>query len=326
MYTALITGGLGYIGSHICREFLLNNYNIIIVDNLSNSKINKLDVIHKYKKNNAIHFYKYDITNFELLNEIFENHTIDIVVHLAGYKSVNESIVQPNKYFRNNLISTMNLIDIMNKHNCNNLIFSSSATVYGTEQVPYFEHSQTGIGITNAYGRSKFIQEEMLYDIAYSNPKINIIILRYFNPIGSLNKEFAEEPNGVPNNLFPYIVKVYNNELPYLNIFGNNYSTRDGTCTRDFIHVLDLANAHLVCSNHMLKNKIGLKIYNVGTGKDTSVLELINAFEKVNNVKLNYKITDKRNGDIERSYSNTELIFIDLGWKAKYDINDCVKI
>lgn len=332
MPICLLTGGLGYIGSHICLELLQNNYDIIIMDNLSNSKIEKLEKIKKFNQNNNfIHFYEIDLVNFEafdnIINNLYEeNKKIDVVIHLAGLKAVGESIKLPLEYYENNLVSTLNLIKIMENYDIKNLIFSSSATVYGTAQVPYYETSDTGKGITNPYGRSKFIQEEILKDISVAHQDWNIVLLRYFNPVGHLNNDFKEDPNGIPNNLFPYLVKVHNGALPILNVFGSDYDTRDGTCTRDFIHVGDLANAHQVCSDFILKNKVGLKIYNVGTGKDTSVLELIKSFEKVNNTKLNYKFSDRRNGDLECCYANVDLINKELGWKAKYNIDDCVNI
>ena len=333
MKTCLITGGLGYIGSHICIELLSNNYNLIIIDNLSNSQIDKLENIKKFNKfNNQIFFFSIDLINlYELLNHIEKfiyqtNISIDIIIHLAGLKAVSESIDNPIKYYQNNLISTLNLIKLMELYGIKNIIFSSSSTVYGMGQVPYKENSITGIGITNPYGRSKYIQEEILKDIGIANKDWNIIILRYFNPIAHFNMDFKEVPNGIPNNLFPYLLKVYDGKLDELSIYGSDYLTRDGTCSRDFIHVIDLANAHLICCENIINKKIGLKIYNVGTGSDTTVLELINAFEKVNGIKLKYKFVNRRQGDLESSYSNVDLIFEELGWIAKYSIEDCVKI
>lgn len=332
--TCLVTGGLGYIGSHICVELIQNNWNIVILDNLSNSSIDKLEKIKKLNSTDSdITFGQIDLTEYELFDKFICEYikqselSIDVVIHLAGLKAVGESIDLPTKYYENNLVSTLNLVKIMEKYSITNLIFSSSATVYGTSSVPYYETTQTGIGITNPYGRSKFIQEEMLKDIQLSHPEWNLTLLRYFNPIGNLNVDFKEDPNGIPNNLFPYLVKVNSGELKCLTIFGNNYETRDGTCSRDFVHVADLANAHLICANAMEINKItGLKTYNVGTGKDTTVLELINEFEKKNKTKLNYKFGPRRQGDLKTSYSNVDLIFNELGWKAKFNISDCVKI
>lgn len=332
--TCLITGGLGYIGSHICVEFLKNNWDILILDNLSNSNEKKINEIEKYNTNNCdITIEIIDLVDINKFDNVLNNYInkknkqLDLVIHLAGLKAVGESINLPIKYYENNLISTINLLKLMEKYNITNLIFSSSATVYGTSQTPYFEHTPTGIGISNPYGRSKYIQEEILKDICVSKKNLNICLLRYFNPIGHISNELKEDPNGIPNNLFPYLVKVAKRELKELTIFGQDYETRDGTCSRDFIHVIDLANAHLVCGQAIYEEKIsGLKIYNVGTGVDTTVLELINTFENVNLTKLNYKFGLRRQGDLKSSYSNVDLIYNELGWKAKYSISDSVKM
>ena len=317
----------------------LSGYNLVIIDNLSNSKIEKLDTIKGYNKfNSKIFFYSIDLVNWKDLDFVYKDlvnlsesinqiNSIDIIIHLAGLKAVGESVSKPLEYYQNNLVSTLNLIKLMELYKIKNLIFSSSSTVYGSASPPYLETTQTGLGITNPYGRSKFIQEEMLKDIQYSHPDWNIVLLRYFNPIGNLGTDLKEDPNGIPNNLFPYLVKVYKGELTELTIFGSDYETRDGTCSRDFVHVVDLANAHKVCSDNLIRNKIsGLKIYNVGTGTDTTVLQLIKSFEKVNNCKLNYKFGSRRQGDLESSYSDVKLIAKELGWIAKYSIDDCVKI
>lgn len=329
--TCVVTGGLGYIGSHICLELLSNDYNVIILDNLSNSKIEKLDIIKKNSSNSSnLFFYLVDLVNWNDLTKCFEDikskisSSIDVIIHMAGLKAVSESIDKPILYYDNNLTSTLNILKIMELENIMNLIFSSSATVYGNSPVPYTEQSLTGYGITNPYGRSKYIQEEILKDISVTYKNWNIVLLRYFNPVSHINSDFKEEPNGIPNNLFPYLLKVHSGQLDTLTIFGNNYDTRDGTCTRDFIHVCDLANAHVVCSNKMTRENIGLKIYNVGTGYDTSILELINSFEIANQTKLNLKFGPERKGDLAKSYSNVDLISNELGWKSKYNIADCV--
>jgi UDP-glucose 4-epimerase len=334
MTTILVTGGLGYIGSHICIELLKNNYNLLIIDNNSNSNIEKLEVIKKYNKlNKNIFFFNIDLIDYnnlyKTINDFINNTNscIDSIIHLAGLKSVAESIEFPIKYYENNLCSTLNITKIMEEFNINNLIFSSSATVYGTALSPYNENSQTGKGITNPYGRSKYIQEEIIKDISLKKTDWNIIMLRYFNPIGHLNLDLKEDPNGIPNNLFPYLLKVHLGKLKELTVFGTDYDTRDGTCSRDFIHVVDLANAHKICCDNLVNNNIkGLKIYNVGTGVDTTVLELITAFEKVNETKLNYKFGSRRQGDLPCSYSNVTRIFTDLAWKTQLTIEDCVKI
>ena len=334
MKTILVTGGLGYIGSHICIKLLENNYNLIVIDNLSNSSIEKLDVIKKHNKfDTNIYFYNIDLCDYEGLYRIVNlfiktfDITIDTIIHLAGLKSVAESIQFPIKYYRNNLISTLNVTKIMEEFEITNLIFSSSATVYGNTSTPYNENSQTGIGITNPYGRSKYLQEEFLKDISVKHQNWNIVLLRYFNPIGHVNIEFKELPNGIPNNLFPYLLKVSLGELKELTVFGSDYDTKDGTCSRDFIHVVDLANAHKVCCDHLLNQSIkGIKIYNVGTGNGITILELIHAFEKVNHTKLNYKIGSRRDGDLSSSYSDVSLIYKELDWKTELTIDDCVKL
>ena len=329
MHTVLVTGGLGFIGSHICVQLLEKGFNIIIIDNLSNSSIEKLDVIRKYNPHNCkIEFYELDMVNYNSLRQVIYNlhGHIDIVIHLAGLKAVAESIEKPVYYYENNLCSTINLLKIMEEFSITNLIFSSSCTVYGSAIAPFNENTPTGTGITNPYGRSKYLQEEMLKDIAVKYPKWNIIMLRYFNPVGHRNLEFKEVPCGVPNNLFPYIGKVYLGELEQLTVFGSDYATRDGTCSRDFIHVEDLADAHIFCSEKVLDETVtGLRIYNIGTGCDTTVLELIHAFEKVNQTKINYKLGERRPGDVMSSYCTSSRIYDELGWKTKLTIEDCVK-
>lgn len=338
--TCLVAGGLGYIGSHICVELLSENYDLVIIDNLSNSNIDKLDKIKKISNSKSqIYFYQIDLVYYDDLVKSVRDYfsktnskPIDIIIHLAGFKAVGESVKEPLKYYHNNLSSTLNLIHLMENFNIPNIIFSSSSTIYGSEPTPpYTEQMQTGLGITNPYGRSKFIQEEILKDIQLAHKDWNIVLLRYFNPIGHLVDDLKEEPNGIPNNLFPYLVKVYNKQLEKLVVFGNDYNTRDGTCTRDFVSVVDLANAHKTCCNYVLNNKQSensgkIKIYNVGTGHDTSVLELISAFEKMNNCVIPFEFGPRREGDLESSYSNVDLIYKELGWKASYGINDCVKI
>jgi UDP-glucose 4-epimerase len=330
--TILLTGGLGYIGSHIIVELLENDkdYNIVIIDNLANTSLNKLDKIESlidYRKNENISFYQIDLLDINKVDKVFENNKIDIVIHLAGLKSVGESVCNPIYYYETNLLSTINLIKVMEKYNCKNLIFSSSATVYGNQNVPYKEDMNTGNGITNPYGKSKHMQEEFLKDLYTSNNDWNIIILRYFNPISQKCELLKETPNGIPNNLFPYLIKVYNEELPILNIFGNDYNTVDGTCVRDFIHVVDLAQGHISACNYIFQNsKCGLKIYNLGSGKGISVKELIDAFEKVNETKLNYTYCNRRNGDLAESYANVFLAEKELNWKTKKDIYDMVKL
>lgn len=326
--TILLTGGLGYIGSHIACDLLLKGFTVIVIDNLKNSSMDMFYIIQNETNNNSnLFFYKVDLTSdIDKLEKIFQTHNIHVVIHLAGLKSVGESTEYPLLYYETNMLSTINLLKIMEKNNCFNLVFSSSSTVYGNALAPYTEKTQTGIGITNAYGRSKYFQEELLMDIYNSNKLWNIVILRYFNPISQRSSLMRENPF-IPNNLFPYLVKVYKGELKQLKVFGNDWNTPDGTCIRDFIHVVDLAEAHVVVSSYLIKKKISsLKIYNVGTGNGISVQQLLDAFERINNTKLNYEYTEKRNGDLERSYGDVSLIEKELGWKTKYNIEDMVKI
>lgn len=335
MTTVLLTGGLGYIGSHIAVELLNSNdeYTVIAIDNLENASLDMVNTIKSNKTNNVsqnkFYFFNIDVKDTSDLDNLFQNNKIDIVIHLAGYKSVGESITDPILYYNNNLVSTINLITTMKKHNCKNIIFSSSATVYGNASVPYNEYSPVGVGLTNPYGKTKYMQEEMLRDLYFSDNSWNVIILRYFNPVSQKNKSLKEKTNGIPNNLFPYLVKVHNKEIDILQIYGNDYNTIDGTCVRDFIHVLDLANGHIQVCNYILTNKpknVGLKTYNLGTGKGISVKQLITAFEEVNNTTLNYKFVKRREGDLEISYADTSLIYKDIGWVAKYNVNNMVKL
>jgi UDP-glucose 4-epimerase len=325
MNNILLTGGLGYIGSHIAVELLLQENNVIIIDNIQNSSIEMLEIIEKESNKKPI-FYKEDMMNYECINNIFQKHKIDIVIHLAGLKSVNESIMNPIYYYQNNLSILFNLLQVMNNNNCKNIIFSSSSTVYGNSIPPYTENSQTGICITNPYGKTKYYQEEILKDLYKSNNNWNIIILRYFNPISSRNIKMKETPKGVPNNLFPYLMKVYNGEIDELKIFGNDYDTKDGTCSRDFIHVVDVAKGHVRVCDYIKENNKLFKIYNLGTGEGVTVKELINSFENVNNIKLNYRYVERREGDLDKSYGNVSLIQKELGWKTEYTLEDMVKI
>ena len=332
--TYLLTGGLGYIGSHIAVKLLCKKTDdiVIIIDNLSNLNKNKLDKI----KNNIfqeniknLFYYKIEMLNYDVLDNLFLNHKIDIVIHLAGLKAVSESISKPINYYENNIIITLNLIKIMEKYNCKNLIFSSSATVYGNIKAPYKEDMIVGQGITNPYGKTKYMIEEILKDLYISNNSWNIILLRYFNPVSHKTNELKETPNGIPNNLFPYLVKVHNRELKELSIYGNDYNTRDGTCIRDFIHVVDLADGHVAASQYifndeLINGNIGLKIYNLGCGYGVSVKELIDKFEEVNNTKLNYKFVNRRAGDLDISYADSSLAEKELGWKCVKTLNDIV--
>ena len=313
----LVTGGLGYIGSHTVVELCENNYEVVIIDNLSNSKIEVLDKLETIT-GKKIKFYLGDVCNKELLKEIFSKENIDSVIHFAGYKAVGESVLKPLKYYRNNLDSTITLLEVMEEFSVYNLVFSSSATVYGSPKtLPIKEDFP--LSTTNPYGTTKLFIEHILSDLYISNNKWNITILRYFNPIGAHKSGLiGEDPNDIPNNLMPYIVKVATGELPTLNIFGDDYNTIDGTGVRDYIHVCDLANGHVLS----LKNMDGLKYYNLGTGKGTSVLELVTIFENVNHVPVNKKIVERRPGDIDACYANPEKALKELGFKTEYDVFD----
>ena len=339
--TYLLTGGLGYIGSHIAVQLLCRKTDdiVIIIDNLSNSNENKLDKI----KNNIfieniknLFYYKIEMLNYDKLDELFIKHKIDIVIHLAGLKAVSESINKPINYYENNITITFNLIKIMERYNCKNLIFSSSATVYGNLKAPYKEDMIVGQGITNPYGKTKYMIEEILKDLYVSNNSWNIILLRYFNPVSHKTNELKETPNGIPNNLFPYLIKVHTGELKQLSVYGNDYETHDGTCIRDFIHVVDLADGHVAASQYIFNNEllnkeqkqnvnIGLKIYNLGTGYGITVKELIDKFEEINNTKLNYKFVNRRAGDLDICYADSSLAEKELGWKCVKTLDDIVK-
>lgn len=316
----LVTGGLGFIGSHTCVELLDNDYEVIIIDNLSNSKIEVLDSI-KEITGKDIPFYKEDVCDIKALDKIFKENKIDAVIHFAGYKAVGESVEKPIMYYENNLISTLNLCKVMKKYNCKRLVFSSSATVYGSPKtLPIREDFP--LSATNPYGMTKLMNEKILEDIYNADKDFSIIILRYFNPIGAHSSGLiGEDPKGIPNNLMPYIARVATNQLDCLSVFGNDYNTNDGTGVRDYIHVVDLANGHIKAIEKVLKEK-GLSFYNLGTGIGYSVLDMINTFEKVNKIKVNYKIVDRRAGDIDSCYADPTKANKELNWEAKYNIED----
>lgn len=314
----LVTGGLGYIGSHTVVELLDNNYEVVIVDNLSNSKIETLDNLKKITGKDII-FYKEDICNKKALEKIFKSHKIDAVIHFAGFKAVGESVAKPLKYYRNNIDSTLTLLEVMEENNSRKIIFSSSATVYGKPaSLPIYEDFP--LSTTNPYGTTKLFIEYILKDMYISNNKWDITILRYFNPIGAHKSGLiGEDPRDIPNNLMPYVVKVATGELSELSVFGDDYDTPDGTGVRDYIHVVDLAHGHVLA---LQNKKDGVKIYNLGTGKGTSVLELVHAFEKVNNIHVNKKIAPRRPGDIDACFASPLKAEKELGFKAKYTIDE----
>ena len=314
----LVTGGLGYIGSHTVVELIDNNYEVVIIDNLSNSKIETLDKLKKITGRDIL-FYQDDVCDRDALRKIFKENKIDSVIHFAGYKAVGESVEKPLKYYRNNIDSTLSLLEIMDEYDCRNIIFSSSATVYGKpNSLPIYEDFP--LSTTNPYGTTKLFIENILNDLYISNPKWNITILRYFNPIGAHKSGLiGEDPKDIPNNLMPYIVKVATGELPVLNIFGDDYDTIDGTGVRDYIHVVDLAKGHVLALNN---KETKVKIYNLGTGKGTSVMELVNAFERVNKIPINKKIAPRRPGDIDACFAACDKAYKELGFKADKTIDE----
>jgi len=316
----LVTGGAGFIGSHTCVELLENNYEVIIIDNFSNSNKDALNNIQKIT-NKKIKFYEQDLCNYIELENIFKENKINAVIHFAGYKAVGESVSNPLKYYRNNLDSTLTLLEVMKKYNCKNLVFSSSATVYGTPKaLPIKEDFP--LSTTNPYGTTKLIIEGILKDLYKSDNTFSIAILRYFNPIGSHKSGLiGENPKDIPNNLMPYIVKVATKELKELSIYGNDYDTLDGTGVRDYIHVVDLAVGHIKAIEKIC-NSQKLDCYNLGTGKGYSVLDLVKTFEKVNNVKVSYKIVERRNGDIASCYSDPSYALKELNFKATKGIEE----
>jgi UDP-glucose 4-epimerase len=300
----LVTGGTGYIGSHTAVKLIENDEDLIILDNLENSKIEVLDSIKKITGKIPL-FYKTDLLDSEGIEKIFEENKIDCVIHFAGLKAVGESVAEPLKYFNNNIVGTIKLLKSMKNHGCKKIIFSSSATVYGTAEVmPLDENSP--LGVTNPYGRTKLMIEDMLRDLYNSDKEFGIVLLRYFNPLGAHKSGLiGESPNGIPNNLMPYICMVAGGKLPHLNVFGNDYDTIDGTGVRDYIHVEDLAEGH-VKAFEKIKRDSGLFVYNLGTGIGYSVLQVVKAFEEANNIKIKYKICPRRAGDVPIVYADTK--------------------
>lgn len=319
----LVTGGTGYIGSHTVVELLNNNHNVTIIDNLSNSKKSVLDRIEKITSKRP-EFHQIDLLDQEALENLFTKNTFDSVIHFAGLKAVGESVKKPLSYYSNNITGTLNLLECMERRQSYNLIFSSSATVYGTpESLPLTEDSRTGIGITNPYGWSKYMIEQIIKDWSVANPKVSATILRYFNPIGAHSSGLiGEDPNGIPNNLIPYIAQVATGKLDSIKVYGDNYDTPDGTGVRDYIHVVDLALGHLAAINHQ---KPGVVTYNLGTGTGTSVLEVIKAFNTAASKELPYQISPRRPGDIATNYASAEKALKELGWKSQKTVLDACR-
>lgn len=318
----LVTGATGYIGSHTCVELLNNNYNVIGIDNFSNSSPDVLDKI-KLITNKEINFYEGDLLDKEIIEKIFKENKIDAVIHFAGLKAVGESVKKPLMYYRNNIDSTINLINVMNEYNCKNIVFSSSATVYGLQDSPKYVETMTKQTPSSPYGKTKDMIEEILKDVFISDNEWKVSLLRYFNPIGAHESGLiGENPNGIPNNLMPFILKVSIGELPKLTIFGNDYDTPDGTCIRDYIHVVDLALGHIAALEKLNKSDAGVYIYNLGSSKGTSVKEIVDAFERVNNIKLNYEYGDRREGDLAEYFADATKAYKELNWKTKKSIDD----
>ena len=315
-----VTGGAGYIGSHACLELLLAGYDVVVADNLSNSKEESLIRVQEIT-GKSLKCYQVDITERESLERIFQTEKIDAVMHFAGLKAVGESVSIPLRYYYNNITGTVILCEVMEKYGVRNIVFSSSATVYGDpHKTPITEDFP--LKVTNPYGRTKLMIEEILGDLYIANPAWNIAILRYFNPVGAhVSGRIGEDPNGIPNNLVPYISQVAVGKLKKLNVYGNDYPTIDGTGVRDYIHVVDLVKGHLNALVK-LKSKPGLVAYNLGTGKGCSVLEMIKAFSRVSGKKIPYDIIGRRPGDIAECYADAEKAFVELGWKAEKGIDE----
>ena len=322
MSTILVTGGAGYIGSHTCVELLNAGYDVVVVDNLCNScreSLNRVEEITGKK----LTFYEVDLLDEPTLDSVFQNEKIDAVIHFAGLKAVGESVYKPLEYYHNNITGTLILCDVMRRHGCKSIVFSSSATVYGNPAfVPITEECPKG-EITNPYGRTKGMLEQILTDLHTADPEWNVMLLRYFNPIGAHKSgRIGENPKGIPNNLLPYITQVAVGKLVCLGVFGNDYDTPDGTCVRDYIHVVDLADGHVKALDKLSKEQGGVWIYNLGTGVGYSVLDVINAFEEANNLKINYVFKERRAGDVPQCYADSSKAERELGWKAKYGIRE----
>ena len=318
----LVTGGAGYIGSHTCLELLNAGHEVVVVDNLSNSKYEALRRVQEIT-GKSLAFHDVDLRDEDRLAAVFNSVPIDAVIHFAGLKAVGESVELPLKYYHNNITGTLVLCKVMTGCNVKNIVFSSSATVYGDpERVPIDEAAR--VSVTNPYGRTKLMIEEMLKDLSAADAVWNIVLLRYFNPVGApASGMIGEDPNGIPNNLCPYISQVAVGKLSELSVFGDDYDTPDGTGVRDYIHVGDLANAHISALGKF-ESDFGVATYNVGTGKGYSVLEMIAAFEKVSGRVVPYKVVGRRSGDIATCYADPSKIINELGWSAKYGINEMV--
>ena len=318
----LLTGGTGYIGSHTAVELINLGYDIEILDNLFNSKETVLDDIERITGSKPV-FHKVDLLDIPAMEKVFSDGNYDLVIHFAGLKSVNESVEKPLKYYENNVGGTINLLKCMEKYDVKKMVFSSSATVYGDQGVPELvEEMQAGVGITNPYGETKYVIEGILEDVAKADEKFAVTILRYFNPVGAHPSGLiGEDPNDIPNNLMPIIMKVSTGEIKELSIYGDDYDTVDGTGVRDYIHVVDLAKGHVAAIDKM---RPGVSIYNLGTGRGTSVLEMVAAFEKASGKKLPYRIVGRRVGDLGEVYANPSKAEKELGWSTNLTIEDAM--
>ena len=320
----LVSGGTGYIGSHTCVELILAGHDVIVFDNLSNSKESALDRICEITGKRP-KFYKADMRDIETLKPVFAENRIDAVIHFAGLKAVGESVAKPWEYYNNNISGSLNLLSVMKEYGVKNLVFSSSATVYGVPaEMPITEECPLG-ETTNPYGETKKMLERIFTDFQRANPDWHVMLLRYFNPIGAHESGLlGEEPNGIPNNLMPYIMQIVVGKLPYLRVFGDDYATHDGTGVRDYIHVVDLAEGHVAVMKKF-EDDPGVYIYNLGTGIGYSVLDIVHAFEKANDIKIPYQIVERRPGDIDACYSDPSKAEKELGWKARYDLEKMCK-
>lgn len=325
MKKILVTGGAGYIGSHTCVELLNAGKELVVIDNFSNSKPEVLENIKKITGKD-FRFYEMDYLEKEKLEKVFSENEIDSVINFAGFKAVGESVAKPIEYYINNVSGALGLLNTMKKYNVKKFVFSSSATVYGDpEVVPITENSKVG-GTTNPYGTSKLMIEQILQDLYKSDNSWDIVILRYFNPVGAHSSGLiGENPQGIPNNLMPYIAQVASGKLKELSVFGNDYNTKDGTGVRDYIHVVDLAIGHVKAIEKLDKEKNGIYIYNLGTGVGYSVLDMVNAFEKANNIKIPYKIAPRRAGDIATCYADPTKSKEELGFKTEKNLEDMCK-
>lgn len=323
MNKILVTGGTGYIGSHTVVELLQAGYEVEIIDNLFNSKIEVLDKIEQITNKRPL-FHEVDLLDKEATLEVLKNGSFDVVIHFAGLKAVGESVQKPLEYYKNNISGTINLLECMKEANVKKIIFSSSATVYGVQESPeYVETMKTGGELSSPYGRTKYFIEEILKDICAADPEFEAALLRYFNPIGAHPSGLiGEDPNGIPNNLMPIVMQVARGQREKLGVYGNDYPTEDGTCRRDYIHVVDLAKGHMVMLQHMRK---GVSIYNLGSGKPSSVMEMIKAFNKASNKELPYEVVGRRDGDLPEFWANPAKAEAELDWRTELTIDDAMK-